>query len=249
MSIDTDHEKKIDNIIGGALRGSGEAVGRAANLDFEFQCSPDIAELSTALCKAQGAMQGAVKDSTNPFFKSKYADLSAVWDDIRGPFTENGISVVQMPIGGVGSVGLVTQLTHTSGQWMRSKLTMVPMKSDPQGIGSCITYARRYALAAMAGVYQIDDDGNTASQPNQSQSVDDSVKVDVKKIQGLSKDAKDIVDLDDEENGPANARELYEPLSSDERIHLQKIMKSSAPEGCKKTYWAIFHDHLKRAAQ
>ena len=78
---------------------------------------------------------------------------------------------------------------------------MVPVKHDPQGIGSCITYARRYALAAMAGVYQIDDDGNTASQTSKSQAVDDSVKVDAFKISGLAKDAKDIVDLDDEEKG------------------------------------------------
>ena len=217
--------------------------------EFEFMQSIEIAELSASLCKAQGAMTGAVKDSTNPFFKSKYADLSAVWDDIRKPFADNGISVVQMPCGGVGSVTVITQLTHDSGQWMRSRLTMVPVKHDPQGIGSCITYARRYALAAMAGVYQIDDDGNTASQTSKSQAVDDSVKVDAFKISGLAKDAKDIVDLDDEENGPTNARELYEPLSSDERIHLQKLMKSSVPEGCKKTYWAIFHDHLKRAAK
>lgn len=217
--------------------------------EFEFMQSVEIAELSASLCKAQGAMTGAVKDSTNPFFKSKYADLSAVWDDVREPFANNGISVVQMPCGGVGSVTVITQLTHDSGQWMRSRLTMVPVKHDPQGIGSCITYARRYALAAMAGVYQIDDDGNTASQTSKSQAVDDSVKVDAFKISGLAKDAKDIVDLDDEENGPTNARELYEPLSSDERIHLQKLMKSSVPEGCKKTYWAIFHDHLKRAAK
>ena len=216
--------------------------------DLEFECSPDIAGLSTALCKAQGAMQGAVKDSTNPFFKSKYADLSAVWEDIRKPFSENGISIVQMPIGGVGSVGLVTQLSHTSGQWMRSKLTMVPMKSDPQGIGSCITYARRYALAAMAGVYQVDDDGNTASQPGRQQ-IDDSVYVDEKKIQVLAKAARGIVDLDDEENGPSNARALYEPLNNDERVRLQAVMKSSSPEGCRKTYWAIFHDNLKKAAK
>ena len=225
---------------------TGEVVNISTD---EFACSPDIAELSTALCKAQGAMTGAVKDSANPFFKSKYADLSAVWEDVRKPFAENGISVVQMPVGGVGSVSVVTQLTHSSGQWMRSKLTVVPNKLDPQGIGSGITYARRYALAAMAGVYQIDDDGNAASQTSNSQAIDDSVKVDAFKISGLAKDAKDIVDLDDEENGPANARELYEPLSSDERIHLQKLMKASTPEGCKKTYWSIFHDHLKRAAQ
>jgi hypothetical protein len=216
--------------------------------NFEFQFSKDIAELSRALCKAQGAMQGAVKDSDNPFFKSKYADLSAVWEDIREPFAENGLSVIQMPTDGVGSVTLITQITHTSGQWIRSKLTMIPMKQDPQSIGGCITYARRYALAAMAGVYQIDDDGNTASIPSESNLIDDSVQVDVKKVQLLAQDANDIVDLDDEESGPTNARKLYEPLTSDERILLQSIMKTTIPEGCRKTYWAIFHDHLKKAA-
>jgi hypothetical protein len=228
----------------------GREIGEVVNISTdEFACSPDIAELSTALCKAQGAMTGAVKDSTNPFFKSKYADLSAVWEDIRKPFAENGISVVQMPIGGIGSVSVVTQLTHASGQWMRSKLTLVPVKTDPQSIGKCITYGRRYALAAMGGVYQIDDDGNAASQPdNKRQLMDDSTPVDEKKIQELSRDAKDIVDLDDEENGPSHARELYEPLSSDERIRLQAVMKASKPEGCKQTYWAIFHKHLQKAA-
>lgn len=215
--------------------------------DFEFQCSPDIADLSTALCKAQGAMQGAVKDSTNPFFQSKYADLSAVWDDIRRPFEQCGLSVIQMPANGVGTVTVITQLTHTSGQWIRSRLTMVPTKPDPQGIGSCITYARRYALAAMAGVYQIDDDGNAASK--NTNKIDDSVYVDEKKIQDLAQDARGIVDLDDEETGPLHARKLYEPLSSDERIRFQAVMKGSSPEGCKKTYWAIFHTHLQKAAK
>lgn len=232
MSVDTETGEVVEN----------------SQTDFEFQCSADIAELSTALCKAQGAMTGAIKDSANPFFQSKYADLSAVWDDIREPFAENGISVCQMPVGGVGSVSVVTQITHSSGQWMRSKLTVVPKKVDPQGIGSGITYARRYALAAMAGVYQIDDDGNAASQPGRQQ-IDESVYVDEKKIQDLAKDARDIVDLDDEENGPTNARTLYEPLNNDERIRLQAVMKSSSPEGCRKTYWSIFHEHLKKAVK
>jgi len=214
--------------------------------EFEFQQSADIAELSQALCKAQGAMKGAVKDSANPFFKSKYADLSAVWDDIRAPFFDNGISVTQMPAGGVGSVTLITQFTHTSGQWIRSRLTMVPAKLDPQGIGSCLTYARRYTLAAMAGVYQIDDDGNEASK--RAGGFDDK-PVDFKKIKEAIKDAKDVVDLDDEERGPVAARELYEPLSNDERMRMQAEMKKESPEGCRKTYWAIFHDHLKRAAK
>ena len=100
----------------------------------------------------------------------------------------------------------------------------------------------------MAGVYQIDDDGNAASQ-GKSHAIDDSVQVDGKKINELVKDARDIVDLDDEEKGPANAREVYEPLTSDERMLFQSLMKGSTPDGCRKTYWSIFHDHLKKAAQ
>ena len=129
--------------------------------------SAEINELSSALCKAQGQMKGAIKDSNNPFYKSRYADLSAVWEDIRKPFADNGLSVVQFPgtcvIEETTYVAVITQITHDSGQWIRSKLTMTPTKSDPQGIGSTLTYARRYGLAAMAGVYQIDDDANSAS--------------------------------------------------------------------------------------
>jgi hypothetical protein len=229
---------------------TGEVVREDKATISDFECSQDIAELSKALCKAQGAMKGAVKDSSNPFFKSKYADLSAVWDDVREPFAKHGLSVIQMPTGGVGNVSLVTQITHDSGQWIRSKLTMVPVKTDPQGIGSCITYARRYALAAMAGVYQIDDDGNQASAPQQKTGrVDDSVYIDEGKIQELAQDARHLVDMDNEEDGPKAARELYEPLNTDERMRLQAVMKSSAPEGCKQTYWAIFHKHLQKAAK
>ena len=209
--------------------------------EFEFMQSVEIAELSAALCKAQGAMTGAVKDSTNPFFKSKYADLSAVWDDIRKPFTENGISVIQMPTGGVGSVSLVTQLTHTSGQWMRSKLTMVPVKHDPQGIGSCITYTRRYALAAMAGVYQIDDDGNTASQPEKIS----TEPVDMKKVHEMSAQAREVVDSDSEDYSKQHATDILENLTNDERIFLQGILKTTKPEGSGKTYYSCFRDHLK----
>ena len=79
--------------------------------------------------------------------------------------------------------------------------------------------------------------------------MDDSVYIDEGKIQSLAKDARDIVDLDNEEDGPKAARELYEPLNNDERMRLQAVMKSSVPEGCKQTYWAIFHKHLQKAAK
>lgn len=130
--------------------------------------SPEISELAKAIVKAQTEMTPAVKASVNPFFKSKYADLSAVWAAIA-PFTMNGIAITQLPQASLdGShIVLATQLTHAeSGQWMRSCLTMPVVKNDPQGFGSALTYARRYALGCMTGlVTEEDDDGNSASHP------------------------------------------------------------------------------------
>jgi hypothetical protein len=127
-----------------------------------MQHSEQINELAAALAKAQGAMTGAVKDSANPFFKSRYADLESVWTACRKALTENGLSVVQSASATEGGVAVTTMLLHSSGQWMRDTLPLHPKDMSPQGIGSAITYGRRYALAAMAGVYQTDDDGEAA---------------------------------------------------------------------------------------
>lgn len=125
--------------------------------------SESINELATALALAQGKITGALKDSANPFFKSKYADLASVWDACRGPLSDNGLAVIQTTdIDGEG-VTVVTTLAHKSGQWVRGKLRLMPKEATPQGIGSAITYGRRYALAAVVGVAQVDDDGNAAS--------------------------------------------------------------------------------------
>lgn len=126
--------------------------------------SESIKELAAALSKAQSEIVGAIKDSSNPFFKSSYADLASVWDACREQLTKNGLSIVQMPIRTPGGgIGLETAIMHSSGEWISEEFDMTPVKADPQGIGSCITYMRRYALAAFAGVPQIDDDGNGAS--------------------------------------------------------------------------------------
>jgi hypothetical protein len=126
--------------------------------------SESIGKLAEALAKAQGAIEGAKKDQANPFFRSKYADLSSVWEACRKPLSDNGLSIVQTTYGDDPErVSVETMLIHSSGEWMYSRLTMRPTKSDPQGIGSCITYARRYSLAAMVGVAPEDDDGNAAS--------------------------------------------------------------------------------------
>lgn len=125
--------------------------------------SENIAELALALSKAQAKIGGAKKDSSNPFFKSQYADLESVWESCRQQLTDNGLAVVQTTDLNDTGVTVVTTLIHSSGQWMRGRLNLHPSKADPQGMGSAITYGRRYALAAMVGVYQTDDDGNAAS--------------------------------------------------------------------------------------
>lgn len=128
-----------------------------------MQTSETINELATALSKAQGEITGALKDSANPFFKSKYADLASCWDACRGPLSKQGLSVVQGMDVSDGHLYLITRLLHMSGQWISSTTPVTPKDDTPQGMGSALTYARRYALTAMVGVAQVDDDGNAAS--------------------------------------------------------------------------------------
>lgn len=123
--------------------------------------SPELGELAAALAKAQAAIKGAVKDSDNPFFKSKYADLASVWDACRKQLTDNELAVVQAPVMN-GSLGVTTMLLHSSGQWIAAHLSAMPKDQGPQAIGSVISYLRRYSLAAFAGVPQIDDDAEGA---------------------------------------------------------------------------------------
>jgi len=124
--------------------------------------SPSIGKLIEALSKAQGTMTGATKDSKNPFFKSNYADLHAVWEAIREPLSKNSLAVVQTTETLPQGLCVVTLLAHSSGEWIRSETPIMSAKQDAQGMGSGITYARRYALAAIAGVAQMDDDGEAA---------------------------------------------------------------------------------------
>ncbi len=126
--------------------------------------SEQVDKLAAALCKAQAEMGGAVKDAKNPFFKSSYADLTSVIKAIKEPFANNGLSYSQFPVTseGGGGVGVVTVLLHSSGQWIESEFYLPLAKKDPQGGGSAITYARRYALQAMAGIPTADDDAEAA---------------------------------------------------------------------------------------
>lgn len=127
------------------------------------QRSDSIAEIAKALCKTQATVEAVKKDASNPFFKSKYADLASIWHAIREPLTSNGLSVLQEPSTEGNKVKITTTLMHVSGEFLRSVLEVPAVKVDPQGIGSAITYARRYALGAIVGIAPEDDDGNAAS--------------------------------------------------------------------------------------
>jgi hypothetical protein len=119
--------------------------------------------LAAALHKAQGKIKAALKDSTNPHFRSKYADLSSVVDAVKSPLLECGISFLQGVQDAEGGVAVETMLLHTSGEWISSTLRIPAVKQDAQGYGSAITYGRRYGLQAMCGVPAEDDDGNAAT--------------------------------------------------------------------------------------
>lgn len=125
--------------------------------------SDSIAKLAMAMVKAQTQVGIAIKNAVNPHLKNKYADLGAVWDAIAPAMKEHGLAAVQMPApSDDGRLHLETVLLHESGEWL-SNVTVMPLaKQDPQGYGAALTYARRYALAALMGVTQDDDDGERA---------------------------------------------------------------------------------------
>ena len=124
--------------------------------------SENISELAVALAKAQAETGIVIRDAVNPFFKSKYATLASVWEAVRPALTKNGLSIVQMPSHDEHSYYVETMLIHGSGQWIKNKTYMKVVKDDPQGVGSLISYARRYALQAMTMVCPEDDDGEVA---------------------------------------------------------------------------------------
>jgi hypothetical protein len=128
--------------------------------------SENIGDLAAALAKAQAEVGTVHKDSANPFFRSNYASLAAVWEATRPILSKHGLSVVQLPSHDESGYYVETMLMHGSGQWIKSRTYMKPAKDDPQGIGSLISYARRYALQAVTMVCPDDDDGEAAMGRN-----------------------------------------------------------------------------------
>ena len=134
-----------------------------------MQHSESLKELAKALSKAQAEFTVAVKDSTNPHYRSKYADFTSVKEASQPALNANGLSVIQTPSGGPDNPALTTMLLHTSGEWIKDTYSLPVVKKDPQAFGSGITYARRYAWAAILGLAtEEDDDGNKASEPSKT---------------------------------------------------------------------------------
>lgn len=124
--------------------------------------SESVKEICKALICFKIKVEGIRKDAKNPFFKSTYASLGNIIDAIEEPLAESGLAVMQFP---TGDNGLTTLVMHESGEWIESNYTMTPVKNDPQGIGSCITYQKRYALTAalLLNILEKDDDANYAT--------------------------------------------------------------------------------------
>lgn len=127
-----------------------------------MNCSEKIDLVSAALVKAQKAIQPAKKDSENPFFKSRYADLAAVVDAIKDPMNDNGLAFLQL-VRSAETDTVETIILHESGQYISTETKIYCNKpNDPQAFGGGITYTKRYALQAALGLPAEDDDGNDA---------------------------------------------------------------------------------------
>src|ERR1700679_45625 len=127
--------------------------------------SEDLNELATALAKAQAEIEVAGRKETNPFFKSKYADLAELIKVSRPSLTKNGLAVMQqITTDSDAMTWLHTLLVHTSGQWIETRMRVIPVKNDVQSFGSCISYLRRYCYGALINiaVSDEDDDGEAA---------------------------------------------------------------------------------------
>ena len=152
--------------------------------------SENINELATAMSKAQSAMKPAIKDSINPHYKSKFSNLTSVWESMRIPFTSNGLTVWQDITTCDKTVSVTTKVVHSSGQWVEFGPLTIPLgKFDAQGVGSATSYAKRYALCAALGIVSDDDDdGEAASAPirNKPEESKVSAKISVDQIREIN---------------------------------------------------------------
>ena len=130
-----------------------------------MKTSDSIKQIAEALVSAQKEIKFAVKDSTNPHFKSKYANINSVIDAVKAPLNNHGIAILQsLSPSDDGKLHLTTRLIHSSGEWIEDTAVCPLQKQDAQGLGSAVSYIRRYSLSAFLSLYSdTDDDGQSAA--------------------------------------------------------------------------------------
>lgn len=183
-------------------------------------------QVCAALVKAQKAFGPALKSSSNPHFKSRYADLAACVEAVIDGLNSNGIALVQKQHPHDGGVSVETIFIHESGEQLSAGVLTVPAaKQDPQGYGSALTYARRYSLMAACGIAPEDDDGNAASKAKKPAKPDVAHSGPAIAFSELSPDwqawvaewARDIANTF-EQQGPAAAHELIRSTIEKEQL-------------------------------
>ena len=188
--------------------------------------SESIGALAAALSKAQADITGALKDSSNPFFKSKYADLASCWDACRKQLAANNLCVIQTTDLDdlTNQTVLKTILAHSSGEWVKSITPILTKDNSPQAQGSGITYARRYALAAIVGLAQVDDDAEAAQGRKgftNDPRGDMGKEVDPAKRDSFVKQFRAAFDLDAEEKDIALAvLGVHEQINADHDLYI-----------------------------
>lgn len=196
-------------------------------------------KIAPAFIKAKRAFSPALKDKTNPAFRSKYADLGACLEAVNDALLDNGIAVYQETEKDDSGVTVETVFLHESGESMRyGKLHVPAVKSDPQGYGSALTYARRYSLMAACGIAPEDDDGNAASRPRAEQNYRASpaaeiangwaATADEQRLSELQELALELIESFAKNNGLAAVRMFYGLTDNDEKVYVWNLLKTES---------------------
>lgn len=208
-----------------------------------MKTSPSITTIAAVLPKAQAEIKGAVKDATNPHFKSRYADLTSVIEACKAALNKHGITFLQPVRSGETGVVVETVLLHTSGEWISDELELPVSKNDAQGVGSAITYGRRYGLQSMVGIPAEDDDGNAASKSPadrvlarptdaKQEAVDALARMDVADQQFIRDSA--IIVIDAHENGEAYTALTDLNLDNEQKLAIWSLLPSNVRSAIKK---------------
>jgi hypothetical protein len=185
-----------------------------------------------AFIAAQRQFGPALKSSTNPHFRSRYADLSACVEAVIDALNTNGLGLVQVTHPCESGVSIETVLVHESGQTMTSGVLHVPAsKQDAQGYGSALTYARRYSLMAICGIAPEDDDGNRASKPIEIKAKD----IKVERVSVVNKATGEVTEVLNATKEPKKSRiekTIYDirTLSEEQQAPAAEYLKQHACE-------------------